>query len=145
EGVLLVRHTLSAVDNNQLLLTTPKTPHSRTWVARSPRTATALDNLADTRPFGNTTDPTAYVFHRHGHPLPPKSVLDRFHLLCDKAGVPRIARHDLRHLAMSFGLAAGIPLPIMSKPLRHRTLSTSANIYAELTPRAARAGVNGIA
>ncbi|MFD5563687.1 hypothetical protein [Kitasatospora griseola] len=33
----------------------------------------------------------------------------------------------------------------MSKTLRHRTLSTSANIYAELTPRAARAGVDGIA
>ncbi|MFG2695224.1 tyrosine-type recombinase/integrase [Kitasatospora sp. NPDC048407] len=80
------------------------------------------------------TDPTGYVFHRHGRPLHPKTVLDHFHLLCDKAGVPRTALHDLRHLAASFSLAAGVPLPNMSKTLRHRTLSTSANIYAELTP-----------
>ncbi|WP_404868347.1 tyrosine-type recombinase/integrase [Kitasatospora griseola] len=145
ESALFVRHTLSVVDNNQLVLTTPKTPHSKTWVALSHRAATALDNRACTGAFGDTADPTGYVFHRHGRPLHPKTVLDHFHLLCDKAGVPRIALHDLRHLAMSFGLAAGVPLPIMSKTLRHRTLSTSANIYAELTPRAARAGVDGIA
>ncbi|MFJ1796052.1 tyrosine-type recombinase/integrase [Kitasatospora griseola] len=144
EGVLFVRHTLSVIDNNQLVLTTPKTPHSKTWVALSHRAATALDDRVDTGPFGST-DPTGYVFHRHGRPLHPKNVLDHFHLLCDKAGVPRIALHDLRHLAASFGLAANVPLPIMSKTLRHRTLSTSANIYAELTPRAARAGVDGIA
>ncbi|MFB7949546.1 tyrosine-type recombinase/integrase, partial [Kitasatospora phosalacinea] len=120
EGVLFVRHTLAAVDNNQLVLTTPKTKYSRAWVALSHRAAAALDNQADTGPFGNTTDPTGYVFHRHGRPLHPKHVLDHFHLLCDKAGVPRTALHDLRHLAASFGLAAGVPLPIMSKTLRHR-------------------------
>ncbi|MFK0194936.1 hypothetical protein [Kitasatospora sp. NPDC090308] len=103
-----------------------------------------LDSRAGPGPFGNT-DPAGYVFHRHGRPLHPKYVLDHFHLLCDKAGIPRIALHDLRHLAMSFGLAAGVPLPIMSKTLRHQVLSTSANIYAELIPRAARAGADGIA
>ncbi|MFE2352095.1 tyrosine-type recombinase/integrase [Kitasatospora cineracea] len=144
EGVLFVRHTLAAVDNNQLVLTTPKTPHSKAWVALSHRAAAALDNRAGPGPFGNTSS-SGYVFHRHGRPLHPKNVLDHFHLLCDKAGVPRTALHDLRHLAASFGLAAGVPLPIMSKTLRHRTLSTSANIYAELTPRAARAGADGIA
>ncbi|MFC8717736.1 hypothetical protein [Kitasatospora sp. NPDC057198] len=51
EGALFVRHTLSAIDNNQLLLTTPKTPHSRTWVALSHRTATALDDPTDDRPM----------------------------------------------------------------------------------------------
>ncbi|WP_162871508.1 hypothetical protein [Kitasatospora cineracea] len=111
----------------------------------SHRAAAALDGRADPGPFGNTTDPTGYVFHRHGRPLHPKHVLDHFHLLCDKAGVPRTALHDLRHLAMSFGPAAGVPLPIMSKTLRHRPLSTSANIYAHLTPRAARTAVDGIA
>ncbi|MFI8083965.1 hypothetical protein ACIF6L_24555 [Kitasatospora sp. NPDC086009] len=55
----------------------------------------------------------------------PKNVLDRFHLLCDKAGVPRIALHDLRHLTASFATAAGVPLPVISKTLRHRTLSTA--------------------
>ncbi|MEV8326029.1 hypothetical protein [Kitasatospora sp. NPDC056731] len=41
--------------------------------------------------------------------------------------------HDLHHLAASFALAAGVPLPVISKTLRHRTLSTTANIYADHT------------
>ncbi|MFD7826481.1 hypothetical protein [Kitasatospora sp. NPDC059803] len=44
-----------------------------------------------------------------------------------------IALHDLHHLAASFALAAGVPLPVISKTLRHRTLSTTANIYADHT------------
>ncbi|MFG3056255.1 tyrosine-type recombinase/integrase [Kitasatospora sp. NPDC048239] len=97
DRVFFVRATPSAVDNNQLLLTTPKTKSSRMWVALSDRVASALDDRA------------GYVFHRHGRPLHPKNALDHFHLLCDKA-------------------------------LRHRTLSTSANIYARRpdTPRRPR-------
>ncbi|MFD7586865.1 hypothetical protein ACFV84_15795 [Kitasatospora sp. NPDC059811] len=44
-----------------------------------------------------------------------------------------IALHDLHHLSASFALAAGVPLPVISKTLRHRTLSTTANIYADHT------------
>ncbi|WP_406205147.1 site-specific integrase [Kitasatospora sp. NBC_01560] len=145
DRVFFVRATLSVIDNNQLLLTTPKTKGSRMWVALSDRVASALDDRAGTRAFGNITDSGGYVFHRHGRPLHPKNVLDHFHLLCDKAGVPRIALHDLRHLMTSFALAAGVPLPVISKTLRHRTLSTSANIYAELTRLAARAAVDAVA
>ncbi|MEU9074435.1 tyrosine-type recombinase/integrase [Kitasatospora sp. NPDC048538] len=125
---MFVRATLSAVHNNQLLLTTPMTKGSRAWVALSDRAADALEDRAGSRGFGQITP--AGVFHRHGRPLHPKTVLDRFHLLCDKAGVPRIALHDLRHLAARFALAAGVPLPVVSKPLRHRTLSTPANVVA---------------
>ncbi|KJS52133.1 hypothetical protein VM98_33310, partial [Streptomyces rubellomurinus subsp. indigoferus] len=61
------------------------------------------------------------------------------------AGVPRIALHDLRHLTASFATAAGVPMPVVSKTLRHRTLSTSANIYTDLTFPAARAAVDAVA
>ncbi|MFD4533496.1 tyrosine-type recombinase/integrase [Kitasatospora sp. NPDC058397] len=145
ERVFFVRSTLSVVDNNQVLLTSPKTKGSRMWVALSDRVVDALEDRAGTRAFGQITPAGGYVFHRHGRPLHPKSVLDRFHLLCDKAGVPRIALHDLRHLTASFATAAGVPLPVISKTLRHRTLSTSANIYTDLTFLAARAAVDAVA
>ncbi|GAA0672225.1 hypothetical protein GCM10010193_25780 [Kitasatospora atroaurantiaca] len=45
----------------------------------------------------------------------------------------------------SFALAASVPLPVISKTLRHRTLSTSANTYADLTRLAARAAVDAVA
>lgn len=94
ERTLFVRATLSVIDNNQLLLTAPKTKGSRAWVALSDRVVEALDERTDSRAFGQITPAGGYVFHRHGRPLHLKTVLDRFHLLCDKAGVPRPAERS---------------------------------------------------
>jgi hypothetical protein len=68
-----------------------------------------------------------------------------FQKLCDRAGVPRIAVHDLRHLATTLALNGGVPFVMVSKTLRHRTLSTTANIYSHLTRQAAREAVDAIA
>ncbi|MFJ9523755.1 tyrosine recombinase XerC, partial [Kitasatospora sp. NPDC101801] len=77
EGLLFVRWTLSAIDNNTLSLTTPKTPASRQWVALSPRARHLLTTL-----HRRGTDPDDYVFHRpDGRPLHPEYVLNHFHQL----------------------------------------------------------------
>ncbi|WP_052682416.1 site-specific integrase, partial [Saccharothrix sp. ST-888] len=55
ERTLFIRATLSAVNNNQLLLTAPKTKGSRAWVALSDRVADALDDRAGSRAFGQIT------------------------------------------------------------------------------------------
>lgn len=98
QGVLLVRCILSAVDNNHLVPTTPKTRSSRGWIALSDRVAQALRRRAAARGAegGSQGGP---VFHRaDGRPLHPQYALNHFHLLRERAGVPRIALHDLRHL-----------------------------------------------
>ncbi|MFD9355292.1 tyrosine recombinase XerC [Streptomyces sp. NPDC060031] len=146
EGVLYVRCTLSAIDNNRLVITTPKTRSSRGWVAISPRVATALRHRAQTTPRtrGDPDDPFAgLVFCRpDGRPLGPHQVLDRLRRLSAEAGVPRITVHDLRHLAATITITAGVPLTVVSKTLRHSTLSTTANIYSHLTQQAAREAVD---
>ncbi|MFE9632716.1 tyrosine-type recombinase/integrase [Streptomyces sp. NPDC006463] len=50
--------------------------------------------------------------------------------------------HDLRHLAATITITAGVPLTVVSKTLRHSTLSTTANIYSHLTQQAARDAVD---
>ncbi|WAP60723.1 tyrosine-type recombinase/integrase [Streptomyces sp. S465] len=70
--------------------------------------------------------------------------MDRFRKRAKKAKVPRITLHDLRHLAATLTLTAGVPLAIVSKTLRHSTLSTTANIYSHLTQQAAHDAVNAI-
>ncbi|MBV6703319.1 site-specific integrase [Kitasatospora aureofaciens] len=145
EGVLFVRYTLSTVDNHYIVLTAPKTPSSLSWIAINQRARRALEDLADHHFLGYTLPAHGYVFHHHGRPLNPKKVLDRFHRLCDEAGVPRIAVQDLRHLATTLALNGGVPFVIVSKTLRHRTLSTTANIYSHLTRQAAREAVDAIA
>lgn len=52
--------------------------------------------------------------------------------------------HDLRHLAATVTITAGVPLTVVSKTLRHSTLSTTANPYSHLTPQAARQAVETI-
>ncbi|MFF7881145.1 tyrosine-type recombinase/integrase [Streptomyces sp. NPDC020794] len=101
ERVILIRYTLSAVDNDHLVLTTPKTKTSWNRVALSDRVATALGHRARARgPVTNTAAHGGYVFHRpDGRPLHPEYVLNRFHYLSRQAGVPRITVHGLRHLA----------------------------------------------
>ncbi|WHM35451.1 site-specific integrase [Streptomyces sp. BPTC-684] len=148
EGVLYVRCTLSAIDNNRLVITTPKTRSSRGWIAISPRVATALRHhaLSTPRTCRDPDDPFAgLVFCRpDGRPLGPHQVLDRLHQLSAEAGVPRITVHDLRHLAATITITAGVPLTVVSKTLRHSTLSTTANVYSHLTQQAAREAVDTI-
>lgn len=148
EHVLYVRCTLSAIDNNRLVLTSPKTRSSRGWVAISHRVATALQHRSQSRTHsrGDPSDRFAgLVFCRpDGQPLRPQGVLDRLRKLSDAAGVPRITVHDLRHLAATITITAGVPLTVVSKTLRHSTLSTTANIYSHLTRQAAREAVDTI-
>ncbi|MDF2260417.1 tyrosine-type recombinase/integrase [Streptantibioticus ferralitis] len=148
DKVLYVRYTLSAIDNNHLVLTPPKTSSSKNWVAISPRVATALKHRAASAPTSPASPDDPYadlVFcHPDGRPLRPEHVLHRFRRVSQEAGVPRIGLHDLRHLAATLTINAGVPLTVVSKTLRHSTLSTTANIYSHLTTQAAHDAVNAI-
>ncbi|MFE5583996.1 tyrosine recombinase XerC [Kitasatospora sp. NPDC056531] len=138
-----MRHTLSAVDNNRLVLTPPKTRSSKGWVAISRRVATALRHrAADRGPSQLRAPRDGYVFHRpDGRTLHPAYVLNHFHYLCREFDLPRTIVPDLRHLAATISITAGVPLTVVSKTLRHSTLSTTANIYGHLTTQAAREAV----
>ncbi|OMI36762.1 integrase [Streptomyces sparsogenes DSM 40356] len=61
-----------------------------------------------------------------------------------KQASPRITLHDLRHLAATLSITAGTPLTVVSKTLRHSTLSTTANLYSHLTQQAAHDAVDAI-
>ncbi|WP_234321073.1 site-specific integrase [Streptomyces katrae] len=134
--------------SDHLVITTPKTRSSLGWVAVSPRVATALQHRAQstTHSRSDPGDPfTGLVFCRpDGRPLRPHTVLDRLRQLSKEAGVPRVTVHDLRHLAATITITAGVPLTVVSKTLRHSTLSTTANIYSHLTQQAAREAVDTI-
>ncbi|GGL13308.1 tyrosine-type recombinase/integrase [Streptomyces flaveus] len=117
-------------------------------MAISPRVAAALRHRARSSARTQTDLGAPFrglVFCRpDGRPLRPRAVLDRLRELSDEAGVPRVTVHDLRHLAATLTITAGVPLTVVSKTLRHSTLSTTANIYSHLTRQAAREAVDTI-
>jgi len=148
--LLFVRHTLVAVDNNRLVFNAPKTIGSRDWIALSARAVNALRRRARRHLTQALTGPAYHdqglVFCRpDGQPLRPERVLRHFYELTDAAGVPHIRVHDLRHLAATIMMAAGVPLAMVSKTLRHSTLSTTVDIYGHLTRQAAQEAVDATA
>ena len=148
--LLFVRHTLVAVDNSRLVFNAPKTIGSRDWIALSARAVNALRRRARRHRTEALTGPAYHdqglVFCRpDGQPLRPERVLRHFYELTAAAGVPRIRVHDLRHLAATIMIASGVPLAMVSKTLRHSTLSTTVDIYGHLTRQAAQEAVDATA
>lgn len=52
--------------------------------------------------------------------------------------------HDLRHTAATIMISSQVPLAVVSKTLRHSTLSTTVNLYSHLLPHAAREAVTAL-
>ena len=79
--------------------------------------------------WAETYEDDDLVFGReNGAPLRPDWVLDRFHALTEQAGLPRVRLHDLRHLAATLMLTSGVPLPLVSKTLRHTQTGITADL-----------------
>lgn len=64
-------------------------------------------------------------------PIPPGLVSDVTHRACDRAGLPRIGAHRLRHSLATEMLRRGATMVEVSQVLRHRDLATTA-IYAKV-------------
>jgi len=71
-------------------------------------------------------------------PIPPGLVSDVTHRACDRAGLPRIGAHRLRHSLATEMLRRGATIVEVSQVLRHRDLATTA-IYAKVDDTALRA------
>ncbi|MGC9669747.1 site-specific integrase [Planosporangium sp. 12N6] len=150
QGMLFIRHTLAAVDNAHLIFTDPKTRGSRAWVALSARAIAALHRQTARQhrqwPTLTVPEPERLVFSRpDGRPLRPEYVLRHFRRLTTDARLPRIRVHDLRHAAATIMITSGVPLAVVSKTLRHSTLSVTVNIYGHLTRQAAHDAVEATA
>ena len=76
-----------------------------------------------------------YVFTtRQGRSLMARNVLRSFHAHLAKVGLPRQRFHDLRHAYATLLLEDGEELAVISRTLGHSQISTTADVYAHLTP-----------
>jgi integrase len=69
-----------------------------------------------------------------GRPLHPRNFLRRsFYPLLDRAGLPRIRFHDLRHSAATLLLGLGIHPKIVSELLGHSQVGITLDLYSHVT------------
>jgi integrase len=96
--------------------------------------------------WGQPWDPFGLVFARpDGSMLRPDNVTAAFVRSTQRAGVPRIRLHDLRHTHASLALAAGVEMKVVSDRLGHSTVSITADLYTHVIPKVAREAADRIA
>lgn len=82
---------------------------------------------------------TGLVFTREdGTPLRGEHVSERFQTFADRAGLPPIRLHDLRHGAATLSLAAGVDMKVVSETLGHARSSFTADTYTSVVPEVAQ-------
>ncbi|HET9842412.1 MAG TPA: site-specific integrase, partial [Nocardioides sp.] len=69
-----------------------------------------------------------------GQPLHPDTITELFHRHCEKAGLPRIRLHDVRHSYATAALKAGVPAKIISERLGHSTVAFTLQTYTHVIP-----------
>jgi len=70
-----------------------------------------------------------------GRPIYPETITDHFNRLVDRAGLPLITPHDVRHTYATMSLRAGVNPKIVSTRLGHATVAFTLDTYTEDGPR----------
>ncbi|GAA1774179.1 site-specific integrase [Luedemannella helvata] len=82
------------------------------------------------RAFGDSYQDHGKLFcHPDGRPIHPDTITRRFNRLVDRAGVPRIRLHDVRHTYATLSLDAGVDPKIVSDRIGHANMAYTLQIY----------------
>jgi integrase len=76
-----------------------------------------------------------------GERLTGSTVSHAFPKLLQRAGLPRLSPHGLRHGAATIMLTKGAPMRVIAEQLGHRNPSLTARVYAHVVPEAQRDAV----
>ncbi len=136
-GTLTVRHSLEV---GMRVLAEPKTDRAKRTLTLSPSVIATLRahrtrQLEERIAAGPRWHDRDFVFATPtGEPLDTRNVTKAFQRALAKAELPRQRFHDLRHACATLLLEDGEELAVISRILGHSNLSTTADVYAHLTP-----------
>jgi len=140
EGVVRVRRTLTR-HKSRLLLGEPKTKRSRRTVQLTEAAVEALEtHLARQRVqrdcLSDLYEDQGLVFAtQKGTLVNPTNLRKRsFELLLEKAGLPAIRFHDLRHTCAALLLSSNVNPKIVSEMLGHATIAITLATYSHVLP-----------
>jgi integrase len=140
-GRVHVRHTLQCHKGGQWTLDEPKTGHSRRSV-RLPRTALDVLRVHRARQneqrlsLGPSWEDHGLVFcNGLGRPIEPTNLVHRsYRRLLERATLPKIRFHDLRHTYATLALLNGEPPKVVSETLGHASITLTLDTYSHLLP-----------
>jgi integrase len=130
KGVINVRHQVSAIRGQGLVITEPKSEKARRPITLSQSVIDILKShleLIDEGPGLVFTTST-------GRPISPRNVLRHFKGVIEKSGLPEIRFHDLRHTHATLLLAAGVHPKVVQERLGHSQISLTLDTYSHVIP-----------
>ena len=74
-----------------------------------------------------------FINYRTGEPTKNSSYDTHLYKLCDKAGIPRISMHSLRHTYATRAIESGMQPKILQKLLGHSSIKTTMDRYVHAT------------
>jgi integrase len=140
---LHVRHGLQRIAG-KLRLVEPKTRQSRRTIALPGVVTEALHHHKAVQTqerllAGTRWQETGLVFTSTiGTPIEVGNLRRQFWKLLDKAGLPRMRFHDLRHSCASLLLVQGVPARVVMETLGHSNISITMDTYTHVLPELQR-------
>jgi integrase len=137
---LAVVQRLVRIDRQWQIRRGTKTPKSARRIALDPATVTLLrahraHQLEERLAWGPAWQDNGLMFCREdGSLLRPDTVTTAFKALAAAAGLPELTLHGLRHSYATAGLAAGVPVKVMSERLGHATTAITSDLYQHVLP-----------
>ena len=128
-GIIKVRRQIARVDG-QIVEAPLKTKNSYRAVTISQQ---AIDVLREQKRKTNDT----YVFPSlNGGPISPDSVNNMLKRVLERAGIPKVRFHDLRHTFATIALQNGVDIKTVSSMLGHFSAGFTLDTYAHVTTSA---------
>ncbi len=138
-STLAVRQTLLA-DGGAPYFGMPKTKRGKRLIAIDLQTSGVLRKhrrrqAAEKLEAGSAYEDQGLVFaNALGQPLHPDTVSKAFRLLVERAELPHIKLHGLRHTHATHALQVGIHPKVVSERLGHSTVALTLDIYSHAIP-----------
>jgi integrase len=136
---LHVQQTILNVEY-RIVVGRPKTRRGERKVALDNQTIELLKQhrvrqRSERRLVGAAYENNDLVFAREdGRPVHPDYFSQTFDRTVKRLGLPKIRLHDLRHTHATLGLAAGVPVKVISDRLGHATSSFTQDVYMHAIP-----------
>lgn len=129
-GTLKVCRALHRADR-KIWLEETKTSAGMRVIVLPPSTAALLRNRK-----ADQTSSTKWIFPNHKNPeapISPDSAFYNFKRILNKANLPNIRFHDLRHTFATHALTSGVDAKVLSGILGHTNASFTMDTYAHVT------------
>lgn len=141
-NVALQRRSVPGQRDKEFTLVEPKSKTSRRALLLSDRVRQTLiehrDRQLEERRQARLVnlDQWGLVFTgQYGEPLESRAVLRQFRELLERAGLPQIRFHDLRHSCASLLLAEKVPAKVVQSILGHSSYHLTMDTYSHVLPQ----------